>query len=161
YLANEEALRRFHQEARAAAKIRGEHSVRLMDKGTTASGAPFIVMELLEGSDLTQILRHGSLPAAQAVLYIPQASAGVAEVHLHGIVHRDLKPGNLFVTHRPDGTALVKVLDFGIAKSDAPQDEVERWITMDLVALGTPLYMSPEQLRSSKDVDARADVWSL
>jgi eukaryotic-like serine/threonine-protein kinase len=161
YLDNAEALARFQHEARASVRIRGEHSARLLDVGTTDAGAPFIVMELLEGADLSQILRSGLLPVQEAVLYMLQACEGMAEVHAHGIVHRDLKPGNLFVTRRPDGTPLVKVLDFGIAKSTLPMNDGERVVTMTLVALGTPLYMSPEQIRSSRDVDARADVWSL
>jgi serine/threonine-protein kinase len=161
YLDNAEALARFQHEARASVRIRGEHSARLLDVGTTAAGAPFIVMELLEGADLSQIIRSGLLPVQEAVLYILQACEGMAEVHAHGIVHRDLKPGNLFVARRPDGTPLVKVLDFGIAKSTLPMNDGERAVTMTLVALGTPLYMSPEQIRSSRDVDARADVWSL
>jgi eukaryotic-like serine/threonine-protein kinase len=161
YADNAEALARFQHEARASVQVRGEHSARLLDIGTTPGGVPFLVMELLEGADLSQILRAGLLPVQEAVLYILQACVGMAEVHAHGIVHRDLKPGNLFVTRRPDGTPLVKVLDFGIAKSSLPMAEGERAVTMTLVALGTPLYMAPEQIRSSRDVDARADVWSL
>jgi serine/threonine-protein kinase len=161
YLDNAEARARFQHEARASVRIRGEHSARLLDVGTTDAGAPFIVMELLEGADLSQIIRSGLLPVQEAVLYILQACEGMAEVHAHGIIHRDLKPGNLFVTRRPDGTPLVKVLDFGIAKSALPMNDGEQAMTMTLVALGTPLYMSPEQIRSSRDVDARADVWSL
>ncbi|MFS8070293.1 MAG: serine/threonine-protein kinase [Byssovorax sp.] len=161
YLDNAEARARFQHEARAAVRIRGEHSARLLDVGTTAAGVPFIVMELLEGADLSQILRAGLLPVQESVLYILQACEGMAEVHAHGIVHRDLKPGNLFVTRRPDGTPLVKVLDFGIAKSTMALNDGERAVTMTLVALGTPLYMAPEQIRSSRNVDARADVWSL
>ena len=161
YLDNAEARARFQHEARASVRIRGEHSARLLDVGTTDAGAPFIVMELLEGADLSQIIRSGLLPVQEAVLYILQACEGMAEVHAHGIIHRDLKPGNLFVTRRPDGTPLVKVLDFGIAKSALPMNDGEHAVTMTLVALGTPLYMSPEQIRSSRDVDARADVWSL
>ena len=161
YLDNAEARARFQHEARASVRIRGEHSARLLDVGTTDAGAPFIVMELLEGADLSQIIRSGLLPVQEAVLYILQACEGMAEVHAHGSIHRDLKPGNLFVTRRPDGTPLVKVLDFGIAKSALPMNDGEHAMTMTLVALGTPLYMSPEQIRSSRDVDARADVWSL
>jgi serine/threonine-protein kinase len=161
YCENAEATARFHHEAKAAVRIRGEHSVRLVDVGTAASGAPFIVMELLEGQDLAAMLKIGPLPVEQAVLYILQACEGMAEVHANGIIHRDLKPGNLFVSHRPDGSPLVKVLDFGIAKSMLPMDESEKAVTMTLVALGTPLYMSPEQVRCSKYVDVRTDVWSL
>jgi tRNA A-37 threonylcarbamoyl transferase component Bud32 len=161
YLESEDALARFHHEARALATIRGEHSVRVLDIGTTDEGSPYIVMELLLGSDLAAIAKTAHLSADEAVLYVLQACEGMAEVHANGIVHRDLKPGNLFLTRRIDGRPLVKVLDFGIAKSALPMDDSARAVTMTLVALGTPLYMSPEQIRCSKDVDARTDVWSL
>jgi len=160
YLDNAEAVARFHQEARAAVQIRGEHSARLLDVGTSPTGAPFLVMELLVGEDLASLGARGPLPRAEATLYILQACEGIAEVHAHGIVHRDLKPGNLFLTTSPDGSPLVKVLDFGIAKNVA-RDPAIGTLTMTLVALGTPLYMAPEQIRSSRTVDARADVWSL
>ena len=160
YRENEEAMARFHHEARAAVRVRGEHSVRLLDVGDTASGAPFLVMELLEGLDLATVLRQGQLPIERAVLYILEACVGVAEVHANGIIHRDIKPGNLFLTHRSDATPLVKVLDFGIAKSVLPE-ESHAHVTMTLVALGTPLYMSPEQVRSARNVDGRTDIWSL
>jgi serine/threonine-protein kinase len=100
------------------------------------------------------------VPVERAALYILQACEGMAEVHAHGIVHRDLKPSNLFLTQRPDGSPLVKVLDFGIAKG-VTVDAGAPALTQTLVGLGTPLYMSPEQIRSSREVDARADVWSL
>jgi len=161
YCDNEEALARFNREARAATQIRGEHSVRLIDVGATRRGAPFIVMELLEGCDLSQLLREGPASVSEAVLFILQACEGMAEVHAHGIIHRDLKPGNLFITRRLDGSPLVKVLDFGIAKSVGNISEVESKITMTFVALGTPLYMAPEQIRCAKSVDVRADIWSL
>jgi len=161
YLDNEEAVARFQHEALSAVRIRGEHSVRLIDVGKTDSGAPFIVMEYLEGRDLAAILRQGLVPIEDACLFILQACEGMAEVHANGIIHRDLKPGNLFLAQRPDGSPLVKVLDFGIAKSAVPMDEEERALTMTLVSMGTPSYMSPEQVRSSRSVDARADIWSL
>jgi len=160
YLDNAEAIARFEQEARAAVQIRGEHSARLLDVGTAPSGAPFLVMELLAGEDLAAVCAHGARPIEEAVTYILQACEGMAEVHAHGIVHRDLKPGNLFLTTSPDGSPLIKVLDFGIAKNVA-RDPAIGTLTMTLVALGTPLYMAPEQIRNSRTVDARADVWSL
>ena len=161
YTSNAEAMARFHLEARAAVKIRGEHSARMLDAGTTPRGGPFLVMELLRGQDLASLLKHGPIPIEDAVLYVLQACDGMAEVHANGIIHRDLKPGNLFLTRRPDGSPLVKVLDFGIAKSASPADQVEAAMTMTMVSLGTPLYMSPEQVRCSKAVDPRTDVWSL
>ncbi len=161
YAENAEAVRRFQHEARAAVRVRGEHSVRLLDVGTANNGAPFLVMELLEGRDLAALLATGRLAPEEAVGLTLQACEGMAEVHAAGIVHRDLKPANLFLTQRPDGSPLVKVLDFGVAKGALPADETAGALTMTLVALGTPLYMAPEQVRCSRDVDARADVWSL
>ncbi len=162
YIDNAEAVTRFHHEARAAAQIRGEHSVRLIDFGTLEeSGSPYLVMELLEGRDLTGVIDAGPVTLADAALYILQACEGMAEVHAHGIVHRDLKPGNLFLTKSVAGEPLIKVLDFGIAKGVAVHDPQVGSLTQTLVSLGTPLYMSPEQVRSSRQVDARADVWSL
>jgi len=162
YCDHPEAVARFSLEARASERIRGEHSARVLDVGTSEQGLPFIVMELLEGSDLSSVIRMGRVSLQEAVLYILQACEGMAEVHANGIIHRDLKPGNLFLTRRTDGTPLVKVLDFGVAKSAFPMDDAtEQNLTMTLVALGTPLYMSPEQVRSSRTVDARTDIWSL
>ncbi|MBK6513872.1 MAG: serine/threonine protein kinase [Polyangiaceae bacterium] len=160
YRSHEEAVGRFAQEGRAAARVRGEHSVRLYDTGEH-DGCPFLVMELLVGRDLSMLLEDGPMSVDEAAAYLLQACEGMAEVHAHGIVHRDLKPSNLFVTTRPDGTPLLKVLDFGIAKGVRTEDEAALVQTQTFVAMGTPLYMSPEQIRSSSSVDARADVWSL
>jgi len=161
HLQNEEAVTRFFQEGRAAARVRGEHSVRLFDMGTTADGRPYLVMELLVGCDLAARLEEGALSIEDAASYILQACEGMAEVHAHGMVHRDLKPSNLFLARTPDDRPVVKVLDFGIAKGVAEAGSGAPALTQDLVGMGTPLYMSPEQIRSSREVDARADVWSL
>jgi serine/threonine-protein kinase len=118
-------------------------------------------MELLRGEDLSMVQKRGRLDPSVACLFILQACEGMAEVHALGMVHRDLKPSNLFVTQRADGSPLVKVLDFGIAKSLMQDDEKILVQTLTAVALGTPLYMSPEQIRASGEVDSRADVWSL
>jgi len=158
-----EAVERFAREARAAVKIKSEHVARVADVGRLPDGAPFIVMEYLEGSDLGAWLsERGPLPVEQAVDFILQASEAIAEAHALGIVHRDLKPGNLFVTRRPDGGLSIKVLDFGISKmtglaSSAPLSSMTQTSTM----MGSPQYMPPEQIRSSKDVDARSDIWAL
>lgn len=158
-----EAVARFAREARAAVKIKNEHVARVTDVGTLDTGAPYMVMEYLEGGDLSQWLQQsGPLPVEQAVDFVLQACEAVAEAHSLGIVHRDLKPANLFVIRRPDGALSVKVLDFGISKvarggSSAPDVS----ITKTAAVMGSPLYMSPEQMRSSKDVDARADIWAL
>jgi serine/threonine-protein kinase len=152
------AVERFLREARAVAKLKSEHVCRVFDVGQLADGAPYIVMELLEGHDLAQLLAERSLAPAAAIELVLQACVAIAEAHAHGIVHRDLKPANLFVGHRLDGSPLVKVLDFGIAKAPNAADAA---LTHTNAVLGTPAYMAPEQLRSTRDVDARADIWAL
>ena len=160
---DDECVARFIREARAASRIESEHVARVSDVGELRSGIPYIVMELLEGVDLGALLTSaGPLPAEVVVGYILQGCAGVGEAHARGFVHRDLKPSNLFLTHREDGSALVKVLDFGIAKavgeSDAPHTPV---VTLTHAVFGSVAYMSPEQIRSAKTVDYRTDVWAL
>ncbi len=156
-LASEEATDRFLREARAAVQLRGEHVCRVLDVGRLDGGAPYIVMEYLAGHDLeTTIKDYGPLATADAVDYMLQAIEGVAEAHANQIVHRDLKPANLFVTTDNDGTPLVKVLDFGISKSGLGGVQTK---TGDI--MGSPAYMAPEQMASSKDVDPRADQWAL
>jgi serine/threonine-protein kinase len=158
-LASAEAAERFLREARAAVRLRSQHVARIQDVGTLENGAPYIVMELLQGMDLAQVLaQQGPLPPTTAVDFVLQACDAIAEAHASGIVHRDLKPANLFVTVAPSGAALVKVLDFGIAKA---HDPLSVSMTQTSAVFGSPAYMSPEQLRSSKAVDARADIWSL
>lgn len=154
---------RFTQEARAAVRIRNEHVARVIDVATLDSGAPYIVMEYLDGADLSDTVeRAGRLDAQTAVGYVLQACEAIAEAHAAGIVHRDLKPANLFCVKRADGTVLVKVLDFGISKLLSWNDEhAAAAVTTTSAVFGTPLYMSPEQMRSTKDVDGRADIWSI
>ena len=157
-LGTETVPERFLREARATAALRSEHVCRVFDVGEF-EGAPFLVMELLEGTDLEKVLRREKrIPPQLACNYIIQACAGVSEAHAAQIVHRDLKPGNLFLVNRADGGSIVKVLDFGIAK--APQ-EAELGLTGTNAILGSPAYMSLEQLRSSRLVDTRSDIWSL
>jgi serine/threonine-protein kinase len=152
-------LARFVREARASAQLRSEHVCRVSDVGQFDDGTAYIVMELLHGSDLARALRtHGPLPPAVAVDYVLQACLAIAEAHQLRIVHRDLKPANLFLTTRPDGSPLIKVLDFGIAKAPAGGNFS---LTQTASVMGSPGYMSPEQLRSSKEADTRSDVWSL
>ena len=152
-------VERFLREARASAQLRSENVCRVSDVGVLADGVPFIVMEMLVGQDLQTVLRtNGPMPVHVAADYILQACVGVAEAHVAGIIHRDLKPGNLMWTQRPDGTTLIKVLDFGVAK--APEG-VDFSLTQTSNIIGSPGYMSPEQLKSSKDVDVRSDIWSL
>ncbi len=157
-----EAVQRFVREARSAVQIQSEHVARVMDVGTLDSGAPFMVMEYLRGRDLKEVSsRRGPLPVSEAVDFVLQACDAVAEAHSLGIVHRDLKPSNLFLTERPDGSPLVKVLDFGISKAIQKGDTSQMHMTATSAIMGSPQYMSPEQIRSSKNVDARADVWAL
>ncbi|WP_437751340.1 serine/threonine-protein kinase [Sorangium sp. So ce1389] len=151
---------RFVREARAAVKVKSEHVARVTDVGTLESGTPYMVMEYLSGSDLSDALRTGGpMPPQAAVEYVLQACEALAEAHAAGIVHRDLKPANLFLTRRADGSPCVKVLDFGISK--VATGGADPRITDTKAVMGSPLYMSPEQLKSSRDVDARTDIWSL
>jgi eukaryotic-like serine/threonine-protein kinase len=159
-ITHEGAVARFLREARAAAAIQSEHVVRVFEVGTLPNGAPFIVMEHLRGMDLAHLLQHrGALPVEEACDLLLQACEAIGEAHGRGIVHRDLKPQNLFVAHQPDGSVSVKVLDFGISK--AADDGSTPHLTSTDTVRGTPLYMSPEQVRSLKNVDARADIWAL
>jgi serine/threonine-protein kinase len=151
-----EIVERFSREARAAARIRGEHVARVIDVGVFDDGAPFIVLEYLEGIDLQALLAEkGPLPVKEAVRYILETCEALAEAHAAKIVHRDLKPANLFVAKGPDRRRRIKVLDFGVSKIvDEPMTDPAR-------ILGTVVYMSPEQLRTSSAVDARSDIWAL
>ncbi len=162
-LANKEAVGRFAREARAAVKITGEYVARVLDVGTLETGAPFMVMEYLDGGDLSAWLQQrGALPIDQAVEFLLHACVAVAEAHSLGIVHRDLKPANLFCIRRADGKASIKVLDFGISKiTDLTAPDGGMSMTKTSAMMGSPLYMSPEQMQSSRDVDAQTDVWAL
>jgi serine/threonine-protein kinase len=152
-------IERFMREARAAAKLRGENICRVHDFGTLPDGAPYMVMELLRGQDLATVLKaSGPMDVALLSRYMLEVCAAIAEAHAAGIIHRDLKPGNLYVVERPDGIPFMKVLDFGIAKSVEKKDFA---LTDTTSVMGSPIYMSPEQLKSSKSVDTRSDIWSL
>ncbi len=162
-LDNAEAVARFAREARAAVRIKSEHVARVIDVGTLPNGAPYMVMEYLEGGDLAGwIDAHGPLPIDQAVEFILQACEAIAEAHALGIVHRDLKPANLFCIRRADGRLAIKVLDFGISKmtrfgaTGGPTA-----ITQARALIGSPVYMSPEQMKSANTVDSLTDIWSL
>jgi eukaryotic-like serine/threonine-protein kinase len=159
-LSHPDVTARFMREARAAVQLRSEHVGRVIDVGTFDDGTPYMVMEYLEGCDLKeQIKTHGPAPLPVAVDYLLQACDALAEAHSRGIIHRDVKPANLFLTHTSDGSPLIKVLDFGIAKAGV--SDVDMNLTKTTTIMGSPGYMSPEQLRSSRDVDARADIWGL
>lgn len=155
------AVSRFIREAKAAVRIKSEHVARVSDVGTLSNGAPYLVMEYLEGQDLAQWLKQsGPLEVEQAVEFVLQALEAIADAHGLGIIHRDLKPANLYCVRRSDGILSVKVLDFGISKtSDLCAGEVGA-ITAPAAIMGSPLYMSPEQMRSARDVDLRTDIWA-
>ncbi len=163
-MAQPDVVARFDREGRAAVKLKSEHVCRVIDVGTTAEGIPFLVMEFLDGRDLSQLVaERGPLEISEAVEYVIQACEGVGEAHARGIVHRDLKPENLFLVERQGGWKSVKVLDFGISKAalTGRTSAVDMSVNSTSVIMGSPYYMSPEQLRSTKSVDHRADVWSL
>jgi len=158
-----EAVARFVREARAAAQLESAHVAKVSDVGTLEDGRPYMVMEYLDGHDLANVLAaNGPLPLQDAIDYLLQASEAIAEAHSIGIVHRDLKPANLFLTRRRDRTPQVKVLDFGISKvSGSARSSSDNALTRTSTLMGTPLYMSPEQMTSVRDVDARSDIWAL
>jgi serine/threonine protein kinase len=160
----EAATARFLREARTCARLTSDHIPRVFDVGRLGDGAPYIVMEYLVGEDLGRVVARGPVAITDAVRYLLDACAALSEAHAAGIVHRDLKPANVFLTTRSGGRPLVKVLDFGISKSTAaPEDGApsEGGLTSTGAMLGSPLYMSPEQIRARKDVDTRTDIWSL
>ena len=149
---------RFLREAQATVRLKNEHVARVIDVGTMPDGTPFMVMEYLEGNDLNQILRHhGPQPPSVVVDLMLQACEGIAEAHAIGIVHRDIKPSNFFITRRPDGSMLLKILDFGISKTPVGFEE----LTGTQTVIGTPSYMPPEQMKSGRHADARSDIWSI
>jgi eukaryotic-like serine/threonine-protein kinase len=154
-------LARFRREAQAAGALENENIAAVTDFGSATDGSPYIVMEYLDGSDLAKLLReNGPLPVGRAVGAVIQACRGLNAAHDSGIVHRDLKPENLFVCKRGDGSDLIKVLDFGIAKLRKP-DVTDDLSTETGMALGTPYYMSPEHAQGSKDIDHRTDIYAL
>jgi serine/threonine protein kinase len=158
-VSNPEVVQRFMREARAAVKIHSEHVARVLDVGVTESGTPFMVMEYLDGEDLSQMLAaRGPLPPEETVGYVLEACEAIAEAHSLGIVHRDLKPANLFLARRPSGRPLVKVLDFGISKVPPSGKDAA---TSTNALMGSPVYMSPEQMTAPNTVDVRTDVWCL
>ena len=153
------SLRRFRREAQAAGSIENEHIAAVTDFGTANDGTAFLVMEFLQGEDLSHTLaREGPLSVERALGIALQVCRGLAAAHAQGIVHRDLKPANLFLCRREDGSELVKLLDFGIAKLQAKGAEST---TRTGAMIGTPYYMPPEQARGRRDLDHRADIYAL
>ncbi len=151
-------VERFLREAQSTVRLKSEHIARVIDVGTMPDHTPFMVMEYLEGNDLNQILRHHGPQTSSIVCDLMlQACEGLAEAHSLGIVHRDIKPSNFFITQRPDGSMLLKILDFGISKAPVGYNDLTGVQTI----LGTPSYMSPEQMKSGKNTDPRSDIWSM
>ena len=150
-----EIVERFEREARAMASIKSPYVTSVSDVDILPDGTPYMVMELLSGADLAVDLRQRTrLPLGEALNIALQACEGLEVIHAAGIIHRDLKPSNLFVVPTERGP-LVKVMDFGISKFEGNE------VTRTNSSLGTPAYMSPEQVRSPRDVDVRTDLWSL
>lgn len=163
-LVREDIVARFAQEALAAARIKNEHVVRVFDVGTLPNGHPYIVMEFLDGRDLASVVQQdGPQPVKRAVDFVLQACEALAEAHAAGIVHRDVKPENLFLIQRSGGIELIKVLDFGISKVALTGSAFTSRIPMvrTVMPMGSPVYMSPEQIRASKNIDFRTDIWSM
>jgi tRNA A-37 threonylcarbamoyl transferase component Bud32 len=153
--------RRFLLEGQAAAQMRGDHVARVLDADTLRTGEPYLAMEFLEGEDLAAVLRRcGHLPVSDATDYLIQACEAVREAHTLKVVHRDLKPANLFLTQGPGGKPCIKVLDFGLSKVLTP-DKSSQTLTDSNLVIGSPHFMSPEQIRTPRDVDERTDIWSL
>jgi eukaryotic-like serine/threonine-protein kinase len=155
-LGNQQVVQRFLREAQAAVRLRSEHVARVIDVGTLETGAPYMVLEYLDGCDLANFPR-AQLSVGGVVDLMLQACEALAEAHSLGIVHRDIKPANFFIIRGPDGSPQLKVLDFGISKAPSAQGN----LTATQSVMGTPAYMSPEQMRSSRDVDHRSDIWAL
>jgi eukaryotic-like serine/threonine-protein kinase len=160
--ASAESVARFVREAKSAAQIKSEHVVRVTDVAVLEGGDPYFVMEYLEGRDLDNLIQSdGPLSIPVALDYTLQVCEALAEAHALGIVHRDLKPANLFLANRADGSVVIKLLDFGISKVLPKGSDIDLSMTKTRALMGSPLYMAPEQMRSTRRVDHRADIWSL
>jgi len=157
-----DAPQRFAREATAATRFESEHVARVLDVGALPDGLPYMVLEYLEGQDLGRYVRQGKrFAVGEALDLVVQAADALARAHAAGVIHRDVKPSNLFLTHRPDGAPLLKVLDFGISKviEEAAKEDLE--LTKTTAVMGSALYMSLEQMRSTKTVDHRTDIYAL
>ncbi len=157
---NPDALARFEREAAAASQVKSPHVVQTFDHGFTGDGIPYIVMELLEGDELGDYLeKHGTMAPAQVVSLVSQLGRALDKAHAKGIVHRDIKPNNIFLTEGEGGEFFVKLLDFGIAKGvDMPRIDSA---TRTGAVMGSPFYMSPEQIVGAKEIGPRSDLWAV
>lgn len=156
------AATRFLREARTCAQLLNDHIARVFDLGHLPNGVPFFSMEHLSGEDLARALARGPVGPTLAVEYVLQACTALAAAHAAGVIHRDLKPSNIFIARRPDGSPLVKVLDFGLSKFVSAHGlGITSSVTLTQSLVGSPQYMSPEQILSSETLDARTDIWSI
>ncbi|MBN2574865.1 MAG: serine/threonine protein kinase [Deltaproteobacteria bacterium] len=159
---DEVAAKRFLREAEASRRIESPHVVKIPDVGELASGTPYLVMEYLEGSTLEALLAAGKrLPVERACDLALQAAEGLAAAHAMGVIHRDIKPANLYLTAGAGGSEVLKIVDFGVSKILDPEGPEGQNLTRTQTSIGSPLYMSPEQMRSARTADFRADQWSL
>ncbi len=157
-----ELVERFLREGKAASKIQSDNVARVLDVDRLDDGTPFLVMEYLEGTDLSAVRKMGSpLPTRTAIEHVLGACKAIGEAHRRGIVHRDLKPANLFLARLDDGSTRIKVLDFGISKIGGALGGSEPSMTSTSIVMGSAEYMSPEQMLSTRDADARTDIWAL
>jgi tRNA A-37 threonylcarbamoyl transferase component Bud32 len=163
WLEHEQAIDRFAREARVLSKLETPHVGKLLDVGNldaSQGGMPYLVLELLDGLDLARLVeKRGPIPFRQAFHWCADACEGLAAAHAIGVIHRDIKPSNIFLAQLDDGPPIVKVVDFGIATNELTRRNTK--LTGKDVLMGSPAYMSPEQMISSRDVDARSDVWSM
>jgi serine/threonine-protein kinase len=156
------AAKRFLREAEAARRIQDAHVVTIPDIGQLASGVPYLVMEYLEGSTLeARLLTGRPLALDEACDLALQVVEGLTAAHAEGVIHRDIKPANLYLTPGPEERALLKIVDFGVSKILDPESPDGPMLTRTQTSLGSPLYMSPEQMRSARTADYRTDQWSL
>lgn len=160
FTSSPELVKRFYREAQAASMVQHSNIIKVMDVGVSDSGEPFLVMEYLEGESLAEMLkRKGILDIGAACGVLEPALLALSAAHDSGIIHRDLKPENIFMVHEESGFSGVKLIDFGISKFTGPGDQSQ--LTQTGTLLGTPAYMAPEQVRGDKDIDRRADIYSM
>jgi serine/threonine-protein kinase len=153
---------RFQREAQATALLRSSHTVELYDFGMTEDGTFYYVMELLDGLDLAQLVKStGPLPPERALHFLLQICDSLGEAHAAGLIHRDVKPANIHACRQGRKLDFIKVLDFGLVKHGTPAEQQSEHLTGDMVAGGTPAFMSPEQALGDRGVDGRSDLYSV
>jgi len=158
HLEEERAVRRFFQEAKTAAKLHHPSVVDVLDMGETRDGAPFLVLELLTGESLLARVMRGPMPVHDAVAFVLPLMDALATAHAVGIIHRDIKPANLFLHVAAKGNVVPKLVDFGISKLMGTNVSMP---TATGTLIGTPHYMSPEQIAAAKTISGQTDVWSM